>query len=135
MDLATQAQNLGQAGQAGTHGEPVAVAWQQGAVVAVVGKGVRTRADQRHVAYEDIDQLRQLIQAGGANKGADAGDALVVLGGVRDLVAVLGHRHAAELEDREDLAVQAGAALAEQNRSPTFEDNRQGDHQKGRQKG
>ena len=43
--------------------------------------GVRARADQRQIALEhDVEQLRQLVEAGLANEAADAGDARIVLG-------------------------------------------------------
>src|SRR5437764_534324 len=43
-------------------------------------QGVWTRADQRQLALEDIEELRQLVEAGLADEAADAGDARVVLG-------------------------------------------------------
>src|ERR1700674_221872 len=33
-----------------------------------------TRPDQRHVTFEDIDKLRQLVKAGPSQEGANAGD-------------------------------------------------------------
>jgi hypothetical protein len=42
---------------------------------------VRARADQRQVALEhDVEELRQLVEAGLADEAADAGDARIVLG-------------------------------------------------------
>ena len=43
---------------------------------------MRTRPDQRHIALEDIEQLRQLVDAGGAQDLADLGDAVVVATGL-----------------------------------------------------
>ena len=39
---------------------------------------MRPRADQRHLALQHVDQLRQLVEAGAADEAADAGDARVV---------------------------------------------------------
>src|SRR6202158_3914313 len=43
--------------------------------------GVRTRADQREIAFEhDVEELRQFVKAGLADEASDAGDAAVVFG-------------------------------------------------------
>src|ERR1700682_1762974 len=43
--------------------------------------GVRAGADQRQIALEhDVEELRQLVEAGSADETADAGDAGIVLG-------------------------------------------------------
>jgi hypothetical protein len=79
----------------------------------------------------DVEQLRQFVEAGFTQEAADAGDALVVLAGVFDDVAVLGHRHGAELHDPEHLAALAGAALAEQDRTRRFQGDGDGDGDQG----
>src|SRR4029078_4489220 len=38
----------------------------------------RSRADEAHVAGEDVPQLRQLVHRGGAHQAADAGHARIV---------------------------------------------------------
>src|SRR5260221_11567698 len=81
--------------------------------------GVRTRADQRQVALEhDIENLRQLIEAGLADEAPDAGDAGIVLGhdlGGRRVRLMVIQR--AELEDVDALVVEAESFLAEQHRT------------------
>ena len=95
--------------------------------------GVRPWADQRHFAAQHIEQLRQLIQAELAQGRAQSGDAVVVSGGLANRLAILGDGHGAELEDRENLAVQAGSALVEQSRPATFQFDQHGDGQQQRQ--
>src|SRR6266403_4813664 len=42
---------------------------------------VRTRADQREIAFEhDVEELRQFVKAGLADEASDAGDAAIVPG-------------------------------------------------------
>ena len=44
----------------------------------VIGQS-RTRSDERHVAFEDVDQLRQLVDARGADDSADTCNPAVAL--------------------------------------------------------
>src|ERR1700694_1966363 len=85
--------------------------------------GVRTRADQREIAFEhDVEELRQFVKAGLADKTSDAGNAAVVLGhdlcGERIGLIVV---QRAKLEDVDALVVEAEPLLAEQNRTRTVE--------------
>src|ERR1700674_1394394 len=51
------------------------------AVFELAVDGVRSRTDQGQIALEhDVEQLRQLVEAGLADEAADAGDARIVLG-------------------------------------------------------
>ncbi len=82
---------------------------------------VRPWPHQAHVAQHDVDELRQLVERGLAQEGAERGDAGVVPAGVGDealafAVAEVGV-HGAELEDAELLAVEADAGLAEEDRA------------------
>ena len=67
--------NLPEAGEAGTH-TPVDLV---GIVDGDLFGQHRTRADQAHIAGEDVPQLRQLVERGDAQDAADAGDARVAL--------------------------------------------------------
>lgn len=71
--------NLRPAGKAGF--DDVAVAVKRDAALELIDKIflLGARADQTHVALQDIEKLRQLVQAGFADKAADAGDARVAL--------------------------------------------------------
>src|SRR6202012_590233 len=73
--------------------EPVRDAWP-----------FRPRADERHVAPQDIDQLRNLVEPGLAQEAADRGDAWIVLGCPDRAGPRLGiDIHAAELVHHEQL--------------------------------
>src|SRR5262245_38558366 len=67
--------DLPEPGHAGADEQPAADVAEE---VAVVG-GQRARPDQRHLALEDVDQLRQLVERGLAQEAADRGDPRVIL--------------------------------------------------------
>ena len=98
-----------------------------------MGDGVRARTHQRHLAGQDVEKLRQLVKAGGAQEAADAGDTGIAPGRLRDVCAVFQHMHAAEFVDAEKLAVLAGAALAEQYGAARIRSDCQGDGGQQRQ--
>src|ERR1700692_1978028 len=81
--------------------------------------GVRARTDQRQIALEyDVEQLRQFVEAGLADKAPDPGDAAVVLGhdlGGQGIGLIVVER--AELEDVDALVVEAESLLAGPDRS------------------
>lgn len=106
-------EDLGEAGDAGLDvvavgvlgvslGELLDEVWALGA-----------RADEAHVAVEDVPDLRQLVEAGSADKGADARDARIVVGReLRAGVFLSIDAHRAEFVDLVRLAEAAGADLA-----------------------
>ena len=67
------------------------------------------RADERHVAFEDVDELGQLVDGGGADEATDLREALGVGQEVALGITLVGH--GLELDDAEHLAVQAGPLL------------------------
>jgi len=74
------------------------------------------RADERHVARNDIPKRGQLVEAGGAQEPAKAREADGIS---RQRVLVRpGITHRLELVERERLAVEADAGLAEEQRHP-----------------
>ena len=84
-----------------------------------VGVGVdldldrRPRADQRHLAAQHVDEVRQLVDRGAAQERADARDPRVALVDRHARAQVLGAGdHRAQLVDLEGVALQADAALA-----------------------
>lgn len=94
-----------------------------------------SRANEAHVAVEDIENLRQFVQAGGADEFADFGNARVVV--CRQLgtgVFLCVDAHGAEFIDLvflakatdADLAVEDGAAVAEFNSQGNGNSERQG---------
>lgn len=72
----------------------------------------RPRADERHVALEDVDELGELIDGGGADEAAYLGEAVGIGEEVALGIAFIGH--CLELDDLEDLAVKTRALLIEQ---------------------
>ena len=105
-------------------GDGVEAAALLGAVAVDVGERQRARADQAHVAAHDVPQLRELVEAGGAQEPAEPWEALVV--GQQFAVGAAGVGHAAELDDLDRLSVAAGARLAEQHRRPEADPHRDG---------
>lgn len=82
----------------------------------------RSRADEAHVAVEDVEDLRQFVEPGGADEFADFGNARVVFGGQlgtgvffsidahgTEFINLIFFAKAADA----DLAVEDGTAVAE----------------------
>ena len=86
------------------------------------------RADEAHVAVEDVPDLRQLVEAGSADKGADARDARIVVGReLRAGVFLSIDAHRAEFVDLVRLAEAAGADLAVEGRAVVLKLDGEGD--------
>jgi hypothetical protein len=102
--------DLRPAGDPRLDGEAAALAIR---VLVDLDRDGRPRADDRHLALEDVDQVGDLVERGAAQQGADARDARVALGDREARAHVLGAAdHRAQLEDVELAAVLADAALA-----------------------
>ena len=84
---------------------------------------VRARPDERKVALEDdVEELRQFVEAGLADETPDAGHARVALGDELRRVGVgVAGIHRAELVDVDQLVVEAVALLLEEHRSLAVE--------------
>src|SRR5690606_19417557 len=89
---------------------------------------LRPRTDQAHLAQQHVEQLRQLIQTGAAQKAAQWRNAFIIrlgprAGALATITKHLGFRinvlHRAKLEDLESLAVQTHALLTEDHRTRT----------------
>jgi hypothetical protein len=90
---------------------------------------MRARPHHAHVALENVEELRQLVDTGSPDESADAGDAVVAPRGRNDPVAIgliLGH--AAKLVHLEKAVRATDALLDEQDRPAIFEFDRQCDH-------
>lgn len=72
-----------------------------------------TGAYDGHVAFQDVQELREFIEADSADEAADGGDAGIVLAGgeSRDAVFFGIHAHTAEFVDREYFPVFGEAVL------------------------
>src|SRR5262245_41324619 len=82
-----------QPGDARLHFVTQHVAFDHLAVLLVVSGGVWPRTDQRHAAADDVDELRQLVETGPAEHGAEARDARIALLCLSDAVAVFADGH------------------------------------------
>ena len=113
--LTTETGDLRPTGDARTHEVAHHVFVDECAVFFGVFEHVRARSDERHVAEEDVDELRQFVDVGAAHEVADARFARVVLCGLF-AVAVGIDVHGAEFVAVEFLAVESTAFLAEEDR-------------------
>src|ERR1700735_3658086 len=75
-----------------------------------------TRPDQAHLTAEDIENLRQFIQASLADEPSNFGDAVVIVRSPGGAVCLGILIHGSELEDLERLTGQTSALLPKQNR-------------------
>lgn len=79
---------------------------------------LRARADEGHLAGEDVEELRELVDRGFPNEAADAGDARVAWDGPALLFVCFGLlHHGAELIHHERLVMKADALLLEDDRA------------------
>src|SRR5208282_565063 len=70
------------------------------------------RADDTHVAFEDVEELGQFIEVRFAQEGADPGPARIVVGGPAGVALfAAADAHGAEFEHAEDAPVEAYAIL------------------------
>ena len=86
-------------------------------VLLVVRDGVRARPDDRHVAPQHVNELRQLVERRppkSAPRRVTRGSVAARLAHAR---AVLGHAHRAKLPDEDLLAAAPVAALLEEDRA------------------
>src|SRR5271155_2037372 len=90
---------------------------------------MRARPDERHVAEENVDELRQLVDVVAAHEAAETRHPRIARHGLSHLRAILHSQHRAELEDAEMPLIVAIAALPEYHRPRAVEFDRDGDHQ------
>src|SRR5690349_14682276 len=85
-------------------------------------QGMGPRPDQRKGAVQDIEELRQLVDAPFAHEAADPGDPLIIAAYQTDRVGIAGFdMHRAEFVNLDQLVVEAVALLAEQHRTAAVE--------------
>ena len=89
---------------------------------------------QRHVAFQHVDQLRQLVNSRAAEKPADGGDPVVAGGGPDRARRFRIDAHGTQFQDLENAPAQGHALLAIENRSaipqPYRRHRRQQDNQR-----
>ena len=69
------------------------------------------RTDKTHVAFDDVDELGEFVQAGGADKFANGRDAVLIGQKLPGSIAFISHSF--ELDEVEDFTVFAGTGLDE----------------------
>ena len=103
-----------------------------GEVLRQVARQERSGADQRHVADQDVDQLRQLVQPGAAQEPAEARGPLRIR--QRRAGGVVGEPHGPELVEGEGAQAPARADLTEQERrAEVDQDGECHQHEQGRE--
>jgi hypothetical protein len=121
--------DLRPAGQPGLHLVPARLL---GRVPVEVLDEQRTGTDERHLPDEDVPQLREFVERGGAQEPAEGEQPLLVGQQIAVWSARIGH--GPELADGEDPTVQTWPRLGEQHRSSEFPSHPPGhDGEHGRQ--
>src|SRR6185436_14975987 len=94
---------------------------------------LRPRAHEAHLAFEDIEKLRQLVEAQRSENPANPGDARVAVPGDRRvLVGIYDHR--AKLVEPEGPPLPTDTDLREEDRPPRIELYRDRDEHQHRQR-
>src|SRR5271166_6152947 len=83
----------------------------------------RARADEGHVSFDNVEQLRQFVNASAPQPLSHPGNAIVVMLGRTELLLVGALEHRPELEYCEQLTVFADTLLMEDRRSGGIEAN------------
>src|SRR5690242_19326127 len=96
----------------------------------------RPRADRAHFTAKHVDQLRQLVDPRPPYEPADPGDPRIVDGRPRGFAVLFRvHRHAAEFEQREDLAAATDALLPIDDGTRALQSDKQRGEHDHRQRG
>src|SRR6185437_12664432 len=130
--LAAVAIDLGPAGDSGLDLVSNHITFYEVAVDFVVRHGMRAGADDAHAPLQHIDELGQLIERVPAQEGADAGNTGIALVRLADGVAIFAHAHRTEFIDEDLLAVEAVAALLENDGAGRIQLDGDGDEQQER---
>src|SRR5262249_29871078 len=91
-------------------------------------RNLRPRTDQAHVALQDVDELRQLIQPELPDPAADASDSCVAVGCPPRLAPFGTMLHGAKLQNLEGASSQTDTRLPEEHGTSVFEQDRQSHH-------
>ena len=96
-------------------------------VVLIVSHHVGARPHNGHAALQHVVKLRQFVQAGFAQEGAQRGDSLIVFLGLRHLaVQFVMNLHGSKFVNANEFAIPTISNLFEQNRATHGEVNGQG---------
>ena len=95
------------------------------------GERLGARADQRHLAAQDVPQLGKLVELGAAQEAAQGCDSPVVAGGDHGR-AICAFEHGSELQHVEGLPPASGPPGAIERRPPRGQLHRDPHHQQER---
>src|SRR5262249_743111 len=126
--VASQAIDLRPAGDAGLLLVPSHVARDALAEALDPDRLLGARADDAHLAAQHIHELRQLIERVAAQEGAQTCDARIIFGRPGAQIGGI-LAHAAKLDARKRLTVEADALLHEKDRPWRVEPDQRGDQQ------
>src|SRR5271165_275640 len=136
VHLAAQPVDLRPAGDARLDAMSMDIFFDRVDIEATAGlhrNGMRSRTDQRHIAAQHIDQLRQLIDAQSTQDATDTGDPRVVWhGALRPRLVAPVDIHRAKFEHPDHVVIETEALLNKKYRSSAIElDQQRGDrHQR-----
>lgn len=124
--------DLGQSGDAGLDFE---AAFLSGVPFGDLGHVEGARADEGHLAKEDVEELGEFVEGGFAEEAADFGQARILAGLWAGAEGVGVGAHGAELVEGEGLAAAAGTLLAEDGGAGGIEADKDGEdeHEGGEQ--
>jgi len=111
---------LGVAGKAAFGLEPQVPFWHGFGILGRDGRAFGPGPYNGHIAFQDIQQLGQFVEADGADEAAHFGDPGIVFASAEPGYAVFFgiHTHAAEFQHLEDFAVFGEPGLAVEDVSP-----------------
>src|SRR6185312_2436868 len=112
--------DLRPAGDAGLHEMAEVVARDVALVVLHEAVPFGARADEAHVAGEDVPHLGKLVDAAGTEEAADRGDARITGLGV-EVASRLPDAHGAKFYDTEGLVIPADTVLEEEDGAAVLE--------------
>jgi hypothetical protein len=131
---AAKAMDLRPSRDAGFHPASQRVAVDDLAELDIVLKRVRAGSNERHLAANDIKQLRKFIEARLPETASHLRDARIAAGCLRDRSVILGDCHRAELVHPKRTTVDPSSGLSEQDRAGRFDAYRNRNSEEHRQR-
>ena len=119
---------LGPASDSGLHLAAHGVSGDQPIVLVAMRQSMGTRPDERHVATQHVEELRQLVDAQLAHQSSKPGHAQAIPLGLPNNRPIVHRRHRTKLENSEPTPVKADPRLHEERRSRRLEPDGEGHH-------
>ncbi len=130
--FAPQSINLRPTGYSGLDVIAKYIFCDQPVIFIVMRKRMRSRSNQRHITFEDVEELRQLVNTCATQQSPNPCHAIVVLPHLSDARPIFEDRHCTKLEDDELNTVKPAPPLPEYDsaRAVEFDCNRNGNKQR-----